>query len=123
MAKIKLTADLLEGILARIPEGYITRKKLAARIQFPNHKHSHETSTRDIVAACEHVESYKDYFYDSSRLSVEQVKENSQWCQPTLPGMTSDGNPLGITISFERDAHHGALHAVPTRRDSELSVV
>ena len=91
MAKIRPTTELLEGILARIPEGFINRATLDKRISL------HGKHRKNVIQQAHDegkITILDSLFYDRGRLSAEQVKEYASWCLPTFPQMSKSGKLL-----------------------------
>jgi hypothetical protein len=101
MRKFKPTLFLIEGILARIPEGFIRQSALAKRV-FIHNKQGTETIKQ--VLAEGKVAREGDYFYDSTRVSPEQVRELSKRYRPALPYMSPNGTLPESAISARREA-------------------
>lgn len=92
LAKLKPTTELLEGILARIPEGFIHRNRLGKRLKI---------ASRDKIAPIlenSFVANTGNLYYDSRRLNEDQVKERDSWCKPVLPTLHKDGGLPEKTI-------------------------
>ncbi len=83
MSKLTPTPELIANILARIPEGFVHHMVLAGRIKIE--RNTSELFTSGTVA-------YDgDYWYDSSRLALDELRERATWSRPALPDMTANG--------------------------------
>ena len=84
MAKIKMTPELIEGILARVPEGFIHWSTLNKKVRLYE-----KDAARALANA--RVGQVGNIFYDPTRLSDDQVREVGKWFHPSLPVMDKDG--------------------------------
>ncbi|MEQ8674372.1 MAG: helicase-related protein [Aggregatilineales bacterium] len=92
MAKLKPTTELLEGILARIPEGFIHRNRLGKRLKI---------ASKDKIAPLleeSFVANTGNLYYDTRRLTEDQVMHSDTWCKPVLPTLHKDGGLPEKTI-------------------------
>lgn len=101
MPKFKPTPELIEGILARIPEGFIQRHKLEGRLGSRKKTAPvvETTLLRGVIAGDAR------YVFDPARTSIEQVYELAQWCYPSLPRLEDGGGLPDATILERRKAH------------------
>ena len=83
MPKNNLTPDIIEGILARIPEGFIHQSTLAEHFQ------AYKDAVNQVVAAGKIGREGK-HLYDPTRLTLDDMREYQQWATPSLPRMRSD---------------------------------
>ncbi len=86
MGKLKPTPELLEGILARIPEAFIHRNRLNKRVKVAT-KDKIDPLLSDTI-----VKRSGKFFYDSTRISADTVQANDSWCKPTMPHVHKDGH-------------------------------
>lgn len=106
VAKLQLTLQLLTDIVARIPEGFIKRNALNKRIKMA------DKSKTDPLILDTIVGRIQEYFYDTTRLSPEQVMEQVKWCYPSLPHIDRDGHLPEATIQERIDAREQYIQAV-----------
>jgi hypothetical protein len=100
MAKIKLTPELIEGIIERVPEGFIHRATLNKRIRI-------YTKEANKALSSPRVGHVANIFYDTTRLTSDQVREVGKWFRPPMPSMSKAGELLDLPIAeqiAERDA-------------------
>ncbi len=100
MAKIKLTPELIEGILVRVPEGFIHRATLNKKVRLYE-----KDAQRALVSA--NVGQVGNIFYDANRLSDDQVREVGKWFHPSLPTISKEGELLDSPV-VERIAERNA---------------
>jgi len=94
MVKPILSPDLTIEILARIPEGFIHRRKLVD--QRTNGAHGYEAVKQAID---QRKIGYKGHFvYDLTRLNEQRLSTLTDWCHPSLPVMNGDGKFAQLTI-------------------------
>ena len=93
MAKLQATPELIEGILQRIPEGFIHQRYLNRRIRI-NHKND---SIHDMLQPTS-VDFQDKHFYDTSRIQPQQIKDLKTWCQPEMPHIGKDGTFQAMAI-------------------------
>ena len=67
MQKLQATADLIANILARTPEAFLHHQMLAERINF--------TPSDAIESTRPPIFRYKNWWYDASRVSEEEVQQ------------------------------------------------
>jgi hypothetical protein len=79
MPKLTATPELIENILYRIPEGFIHNSVLAQRLKLKGANLKGSFGREG------------EYWYDSTRLSADEVRRRRTWCRPTLPDMTANG--------------------------------
>lgn len=91
--KLELTPRILEEILARIPEGFIHRDAISAHMKVRAGK------ALDRKLASSTAGRIGNIFYDKQRLTREQARELSQWCQPEMPPVNPGGMVPGIPIT------------------------
>jgi hypothetical protein len=100
LARLTPTPAQVEQVLARIPEGFITREAFGKRFQI----HNKGQKNISIAVQAGKVGLHHNFLYDSERLTVEQVVKLSSWCAPSLPYVTNDGAVTGETILQQRQA-------------------
>ena len=83
--KLTPTAELIEAILQRIPEGFTTRDTLIRRVQL------YKKSAMDRMLADTRISRQGSLYFDSSRLTLEELSERAMWCYPELPTILKDG--------------------------------
>jgi hypothetical protein len=101
---IKPTPELVEAILKRVPEGFIHRSALVNRLR---------TSNKNLMKQASKVGRERDYFFDHTRVTREQVRERANWCRPALPGMEQDGTLSDAPISERIEARRARLSVDP----------
>ncbi|MBZ0294877.1 MAG: hypothetical protein K8L99_20110 [Anaerolineae bacterium] len=84
MAKIKLAPELIEGILERVPEGFIHRSTLNKRVRVYN-----KDARKTLITS--KVGQVNDIFFDSTRLTQDQVEVAGKWFHPSFPSMSKNG--------------------------------
>src|SRR5262245_20930081 len=99
MAKLKPTPEIIEAILARVPEGLINKGKLWERLKMDENTAQPDENRIGRIGS---------YFYDPSRLTAEQAKEFSAWCRPAFPPMSKDGHLLEPPIVERQQARHAS---------------
>ena len=93
MPRLNPTPQLIADIVARIPEGFIRKSTLEKRVRMPGSKQNPPLQFDDIpVARADNI------FYDTARLTLEQVQAARDWCRPMLPQMTKQGDLLEAPI-------------------------
>ncbi len=108
MAKLQATPELIEGILKRIPEGFIHQRYLNRRIRI----HHKNASIHDMLQPTS-VDLQDKHFYDSSRIHPQQINDLKTWCQPELPPIGKDGTFQEMAIPERaalREEQISALH-------------
>ncbi len=112
MSKFKLTPQLIEGIIERVPEGYIHRSTLKKRFKVSNNaalmNHLPPTSRVGLTGSI---------FYDRTRLSEQQVQDVGKWFHPPFPAMSKEGVLLGPPVE-ERIAARNAQLAAEGRQEA-----
>lgn len=90
----KPSPQLVAGIVARIPEGFITKSKLAERFRFNNR------TTRQLsqAAVSGQIGRVGDVFYDPAWLTAEQAQALKTWCRPQFPKMRDDNTFVDAPI-------------------------
>lgn len=83
MQKLQATVDLIAKILARTPEAFLHHQMLAERINF--------TQSDVIDVTHPPIFRYKNWWYDATRVSEEEVQQRAQVWKPSLPQMTANG--------------------------------
>lgn len=86
MARIKITPELIEGIVVRVPEGFIGFSTLAERVRVDKKA---RTSLERAVQSGK-VARWGEFFFDTARLTLEDVIALSSWCRPEFPPMEPD---------------------------------
>lgn len=92
MPKIKPSTELIAGILARVPEGFISLSTLAQRVEVTN-------KTAQMLVETSRVAHDGDHYYDPSRISLETLRERRKWCRPGLPNVSKRGDFSEPTIA------------------------
>ncbi|GAB4518977.1 MAG: hypothetical protein OHK0046_27330 [Anaerolineae bacterium] len=102
IAKLKLTPQLLEDIIARIPEGYIRYTTLNKKVKLANKGSFDQQLQNSLIART------NELYYDSTRVSREDVRTMDKWCRPALPHIHDDGHLPEATIleRIEMRAHY-----------------
>lgn len=94
MARIKPSPEMIEGIVARVPEGFIHRSVLGQRLKL------HNRAAENINKAMQggKVGREGEYFFDPTRITPQQVREYSLWSRPAFPSVSNDWQFLTPTI-------------------------
>ncbi|MBN1313548.1 MAG: hypothetical protein JXB30_19235 [Anaerolineae bacterium] len=87
MARIKPTSQLIEDIITRVPEGFLSRATLSKRLG--THKKSRASINQAVQGG--KVGLQDGLIYDPVRVSAEQVAILGTWCFPDLPPMSQEG--------------------------------
>lgn len=105
MPRIKPTPDQIEGVVARIPEGFIRQAALAKRFRL------HDGAAANVKDALTNgkVARENNLFYDTTRLTREQVLACNTWCYPTFPTLHSNGQFIDPPIHERVEARQAAL--------------
>ncbi len=85
MKRLEPTPEIIEAILARVPEGYLTRATLNKRVRLG------KKSRLDGMLENSSIVRNGNLFFDSSRISLSEVKQLDQKFNPTLPPMNQEG--------------------------------
>ncbi|HEX2905964.1 MAG TPA: hypothetical protein VHO69_03845, partial [Phototrophicaceae bacterium] len=86
MPQSRLTPQLLLGILIRIPEGFIPKSKLAERYRVNSKAMKQLTQ-----AVASGLFGYtNNVFYDTVRLTADQMLQLKPWCRPQMPRLRPD---------------------------------
>lgn len=95
MARHIATPELLSNILTRIPEGFIHKSELTRQIALGNDPNN------AVQTAVENgdIGQFRDYYYDTSRLTLEEAQERISWGYPVLPHISRDGTVPGATVA------------------------
>ncbi len=117
MAKIKPSPEMLEGILARVPEGFLHKQTLLQKLKL------HNKAADNVQKALEggKVGRVEEYYFDPQRITAEQVLDYSQWCRPAFPSMSSEWLFLTPSINEQREmrrqqlGHNPAVEAMLQR--------
>jgi DEXQ-box helicase domain of Suv3/Helicase conserved C-terminal domain len=95
MTRHNPTPELLENILNRIPEGFIHKSELSNQVAINQNKG--EALKKAITAGV--IGQYQNYYYDTSRLTLEQLHKVVAWCRPSMPHISRDGSVPGATVT------------------------
>ncbi len=101
--KFKPTVELIEGVLARVPEGFIYQSNLKKRIKLVGRKNA--AILNDALQG-DKVGRVGNILYDAERLSAQSAKELKTWCNPSFPLVSGGGNLSQQSIEeqiIERD--------------------
>jgi ATP-dependent RNA helicase SUPV3L1/SUV3 len=87
MTKLVLTPETVVEILARIPEGFIHRRKLVDK---------RSNGVQGDAAVQQAIDQHKvgrtqHFVYDLSRTDQQTVEEMAAWCHPAMPVLSHDG--------------------------------
>ncbi|NJL55970.1 hypothetical protein HC928_12835 [bacterium] len=85
-----------------MPEGYLPYTALKRRLALTR-------EAADSLLTGTAIQRAGNLLLDSSRISREQVREVNKWSHPTLPGISSDGRPLGLPIDERAQARDEQL--------------
>jgi hypothetical protein len=91
--KLEPTQNLLEGIIARIPEGFVRRVTLENVLKM------YRKVMMDKLLSTSWVSRDGNLFFDSRQLTKEQVRELDRWCRPELPPIHKRGHLTGPSIA------------------------
>ncbi len=83
MARLDATPEVIENILSRIPEGFIRYDFLCQRVKLERNM------IPELIGGI--IARDGDWWYDSSRLTQEQVQQQREWAKPYFPDMDSRG--------------------------------
>ncbi|GAB4315106.1 MAG: hypothetical protein Kow00117_07170 [Phototrophicales bacterium] len=83
--KLTPTVELIQAILERIPEGFISREELAKRVQL------YKKSAMDQMLSGSFVVRHENFYLDTTRLTIEKFNDLVTWCKPELPPILKDG--------------------------------
>lgn len=115
MARFKPTPELIEGILARIPEGFIHKSRLGERVKVDDKSVVNLSKVIRIGIVAREGE----LFYDTTRLTLDQMREFSVWAKPSFPNMNKQGDLLDAPIVERIEAreqrlqqYNGAAHSI-----------
>lgn len=105
MARFKPTPELIEGILARIPEGFIHKSRLGERVKVDDKSVVNLSKVIRIGIVAREGE----LFYDTTRLTLDQMREFSVWAKPGFPNMNKQGDLLDAPITERIEARERRL--------------
>lgn len=105
MPKLEPTPEILESILSRVPEGFIRHDTLCQRVKMNGHDSQTLPANSKIVRD-------GDWWYDTTRLSVEQFIEVRKWARPTFPDMNSKGIFTDTPIEERLKARESLLQSL-----------
>jgi hypothetical protein len=105
MARFKPTPELIEGILARIPEGFIHKSRLGERVKIEDQSVVNLNKAIRIGIVAREGE----LFYDTTRLTLDQMLEFSVWAKPGFPNMNKQGDLLDAPINERMEARERRL--------------
>lgn len=94
MARIKLTPQLIEDIITRVPEGFLSLTVFRKRLDI--HKKNRVLIQQAVQEG--KIGLHAGLYYDLARVSAEQVAVLSTWCSPDLPPIDQDGTLLKAPI-------------------------
>ncbi len=94
MARIKLSPEQVEQILACVPEGFVRQ------VVFENSYRLRSRAGLD-----------NDILFDATRLTLEQARELARWCNPSVPHVSAQGLVEGTPIRELREARIQQLQA------------
>lgn len=83
MTRLNPTPEIIESILSRIPEGFIRYDALCQRVKL-------DRTIRDSLVNSK-IAYDGDWWYDTSRLTLEQAREDRRWARPNFPEMDAKG--------------------------------
>jgi hypothetical protein len=99
---MKPTPQLIEDIVARVPEGFISLSTLGERMKL--HAKARASIHRAVEAG--KVGLWNGLYFDPARLTQQDVAQLSIWCRPDLPPIEPNGQVVGPPIverCVERD--------------------
>jgi hypothetical protein len=88
MPRVKATPELIENIIARVPEGFIRYTTIEKRINLRNSRGKNAVSGALNEGK---VARLGEFYYDPSRVTDAQVREYGAWCHPSFPTMDDQG--------------------------------
>jgi hypothetical protein len=95
MSRVKPTPEVIAGIVARIPEGYISRSRLSAHFRLTKNN----AKKIDFNAVPGQLGRVGDFFFDPVRVKPEQVRALSRWTTPEFPEMRDDQTFVDTPVS------------------------
>lgn len=95
MSKLKPTPELLEDILARVPEGFLRRTTFSKR--FDIYSKNGAKNLNQALAESKIIAD-GDIVYDPARVSVDYVREVGKIYRPAFPLMSSDGKLQDLPV-------------------------
>ncbi len=102
MAKHKLTPELFEAILQRVPEGFLHRSVIHRRLHI-------DASSLTVGTAEAPVAREGEFYYLSALLTREDLQERRVWMRPQLPALKHDHTPALPPISEQMAVREQAL--------------
>ena len=79
MPRLQPTAEIIENILSRIPEGFIRYDILCQRVRMDRNTNASLVGGK--------VARDGEWWYDASRLTQEQLHEHRKWGRPFFPDL------------------------------------
>ncbi len=104
MPKLEPTPEIIENILARIPEGFIRYDMLCQRVALQR------ATLADYIT--DKVGRDGDWWYDPTRLTQEDMHQRRAWAKPHFPDMKAGGVFTNETISARQAARQAHIHAL-----------
>ncbi|MBZ0284875.1 MAG: hypothetical protein K8L97_29325 [Anaerolineae bacterium] len=83
MTRLNPTPEIIESILTRVPEGFIRYDTLCQRVKL-------DRNIRDTLVNGK-IAYDGDWWYDTTRLTLEQAREYRRWARPIFPEMDAKG--------------------------------
>ncbi|MFQ3565368.1 MAG: helicase-related protein [Aggregatilineales bacterium] len=102
MTKQKLTPELFEAILQRVPEGFLHRSVIHRRLRIDASSLTFDTAEAPVARDGE-------FFYLTALLGPEDLHERRVWMRPQLPALRHDNSPALPPISEQIAARERAL--------------
>src|SRR5574341_1185324 len=116
MPHLKPTPQLIEDIVARVPEGFISFSTLGERMKL--HAKARASIHRAVEAG--RVGLWNGLYYDTARLNQPEVAQLSAWCRPDLPPIEPGGRVSGPPIIERRAERDRRLAAMDNPAAHEL---
>lgn len=104
MPKLEPTPEIIENILARIPEGFIRYDMLCQRVALQ----------RGMLAEfiTDKVGRDGDWWYDPTRLTQEDMHQKRTWAKPSFPDMRAGGVFTKDSIQARQAARHAHIQTM-----------
>ncbi len=91
MPKLEPTSEIIENVLSRIPEGFIRYDMLCQRIALQR------SMLPSLIT--EKVGREGDWWYDTTRITQEEMQERRKWAKPVFPAIKPGGAFVDLSIS------------------------
>lgn len=105
MAKHRITPELFEAILLRVPEGFLHRSVIHKRLRI-------DASSLICGTAEARVAREGEFYYLTALMTPEELRERCVWMRPQLPALRRDNTPVLPPISEQIAAREHALQGL-----------